>query len=164
MILASIVMLSFNYYFDDPWLGFHPATSHLLQRPREILSAARSWGEKSPRFGSGAVPTHAGGIGIPGFTNVASIVGLMASPQALQTPIAFMWNWRVGSAERVKMFYRQSVHRYQIFTSFRPWWAGQWHLPEEDRPVDIARTLVLLGLLSVLGLGLMLVAGRRSAG
>jgi hypothetical protein len=156
--------LSFNYYFDDPWLGFHPTTSHLLQRPREIVSAVRSLGEKSPRYASGPLPTHAGGIGVPAFASVASVVGLMAAPQGIPTSMAFMWDWRVGAVARVQELYKDAVHRYQIFTSFRPWWAAQWRIPVEDRPVNIARTLELLGLLSALGLGLMLVAGWKSAG
>jgi hypothetical protein len=153
-----------GYYLVRPWLGFHPATSHLVQRPREIVRAVRSWGETSPHFSCGPLPTHAGRIGVPEGFNIASSVGLMAAPQEMGAGIAFLWNWKAGMEVRFQFIYQEAVHYYQIFNSLRPWWAAQWHLPAEERPVDLERTLKLLGVLSALGLGLMLVVGRNVPG
>jgi hypothetical protein len=152
--------VSFFYYSADPWLGFNPAVSHLVQRPREIVSALRSWDETSPRFGLVAEPTHAGGFMVPQVCNTASVVGLMAAPQDLSSSLGLAWDWRVGSPLRSEVIYQGSVHHFQIFNSFRPWWVAQWHLPNADRPVDLAKTIVLLSVLSLLGLGLMLGASR----
>jgi hypothetical protein len=150
----------FLYHTANPWLGLHPSTSNLLQRPREIVKAWRTWDEPSPRFGLADVPTHAGGFMAPQVCNAATIVGLMAAPQELGSPIAVMWDWEVGAPMRTEVIYQGSVHHFQIFNSFRPWWISEWYLPEEQRPVDLARTIVLLSILSAFGLGSMIVAGR----
>jgi hypothetical protein len=155
--------LSFNYYYTDPWLGFHPAASHLLQRPREILETVRSWGEKSPQFGPGPVPTHAGALLHTEYLAVASMVSVMALPHGVGTAVAPVWDYHAGSTARLMYVYPDSGRRYQIFNSFRPWWASQCYIPMEERPVDIGRTLELLILLGGLGLGLMVLAGKNQA-
>ena len=150
----------FLYHTANPWLGLHPSTSNLLQRPREIVNAWRTWDEPSPRFGLTAVPTHAGGFMAPQLCNAASTVGLMATPHELGSPIAVMWDWEVGAPMRAEVIYQDSVHHFHIFNSFRPWWISEWYLPEDERPVDLARTIVLLSILSAFGLGLTLVTDR----
>jgi hypothetical protein len=152
--------VSFFYSTADPWLGFSPTTSHLLQRPREIVNVLRSCDERPPRFGLAAVPTHAGGFMAPQVCNTATLVGLLATPQELGSPLALLWDWKVGAPMRAEVIYQASVHNYHIFHTFRPWWVAQWYLPEDERPVDLAKTIFLLSILSVLGLGLTIVAGR----
>jgi hypothetical protein len=153
--------LPFNYYYDDPWFGFHPAASHLLQRPREIIRAVSSLDEKSPRYGPGPVPTHAGALLHTEYICIASMVSLMASPQETPAGIALVWDYRAGSTARFGKIYHDSARRYQIFNSFRPWWASQCYLSEEERPVDIGRTLELLIIVCGLGLVLMVLACRN---
>jgi len=44
-----------------------------------------------------------------------------------------------------------AVWRYQVFNQLRPWWACQWYLPIEQRPVNLAATAMVL--CTFLGLG-----------
>jgi hypothetical protein len=56
------------------------------------------------------------------------------------------------------------LHRYQVLHGARFWWASLPHLPPDQRPVDLARTGLVLGAVAAVGLGLMAVglrAGRR---
>ena len=50
----------------------------------------------------------------------------------------------------------ETIWRYQVFASLRPWWVHQQFLAPEDRPVDLADTVLLLG--AVCGGGLLLMA------
>jgi hypothetical protein len=59
---------------------------------------------------------------------------------------------------------RQVVERYAVLRTFRPWWWSQRMLPEQDRPVDLARTVwLLLGIASAGGLimGIAMMSGYR---
>jgi hypothetical protein len=155
--------LPWGFWSADPWLGFHPATSNLLQRPKEIVDVLRCWNEPAPRFGPATLPTHAGTLNAPPYVSVTSLVGLVAAPpQGVVTPIGFVWDWKVGSMVRAEEIYHDTVHHYHIFSTFRPWWIAQWYLSEDERPVNLARTLALLSLLSALGLVVMIVAARRT--
>src|SRR5205085_6970667 len=49
----------FDYYEREPWLGFHPAVSQLLQRPREIIEVT-SARDPAPEFAPAPLPTHGG--------------------------------------------------------------------------------------------------------
>src|SRR5207245_1091723 len=42
-----------------------------------------------------------------------------------------------------------AVGRYHVLNSFRPWWASQWYLPPEARPVDLGWAAALLLALAV---------------
>ncbi len=55
------------------------------------------------------------------------------------------------------------ARRYHVFASLRPWWCWQRHLDPADRPVDLARTVLLLAAVATLGAG-FLVVGLRTAG
>ena len=147
--------LPINYYNSHPWFGFHPAFSHLLQRPGEIIRTLSST-ERAERYTTAPVPTHAGRFVTPLLVNLPSSVGLMSAPQGIGSPIAFMWDFQFGSGLRAQVMFRDAYLRNHIMSSFRPWWASQWYLPEDQRPVDLVRTLLLLLVLSALGLGMMI--------
>jgi hypothetical protein len=57
-----------------------------------------------------------------------------------------------------------AIHKYHVLNSLRPWWASQWHLAPDDRPVDLLGTLLLLTGTALAGLGLMAVAVRGTRG
>jgi hypothetical protein len=151
--------LPIGYYNEHPWFGFHPAFSHLIQRPGEIVRTIRN-PERAATFNSAPYPTHAGRFVSPLLVNLPSVVGVMAIPQGIGSQATFLWNWKEGSAWRTQVMYRDAFDRTHFLQAFRPWWASQWYLPEYQRPVDIAGTLMLLGTVSVFGLGLMFVASR----
>jgi hypothetical protein len=54
-----------------------------------------------------------------------------------------------------------AIHRYHVLNSLRPWWASQWYLAPQDRPVDLLGTLLLLTGAAFAGLGLLTVGYRR---
>jgi hypothetical protein len=58
----------------------------------------------------------------------------------------------------------EGVHRYTLLSTLRPWWATFPHLPANDRPVDLARTGLMVGGTLACGLVLLvagLATGRR---
>jgi hypothetical protein len=152
--------LSINYYNDDPWLSFHPAASHLIQRPREIVETLFSQRERAPQFSPASLPTHGGKLPPPALFNLASVAAQLANQQGMATSVSFKLNWEAGSTLRIKAMYIDTFQRYHIFHSFRPWWASQWYLSEDERPVDLVKTLVFLVILSAVGFGLMLASKR----
>jgi hypothetical protein len=56
-----------------------------------------------------------------------------------------------------------AVWRFQVFNQLRPWWAYQWYLPTNERPVDLGITLGFMTLLLMCG-GLLTVFGLRERG
>jgi hypothetical protein len=48
-----------SFYFGREWIYFHPAISHLVTRPREILEILKDDGEKTTAFSPGPLPTSA---------------------------------------------------------------------------------------------------------
>ena len=52
----------------------------------------------------------------------------------------------------------ESVRKYRILNSFRPWWASMRFLPASERPVDLGRTAAMILVVMVCGLGLLGVA------
>jgi hypothetical protein len=55
----------------------------------------------------------------------------------------------------------ESLRRYHLFNSLRPWLCCQWHLPPDQRPVDLGRTAGLLATLGLAGIALIGVGLRR---
>jgi len=105
----------------DPWLYFHPAASHLFQRPREILEMLHDVG-KAPAYTPAPVPTFALPVFDPPY---------------------------------VPKLGRPVVECYAVLRTFRPWWWSQRMLAEQERPLDLARTVwLLLGLAAAGGLTL----------
>lgn len=47
------------FYFERPWLYFHPAISHLLNRPREITEILVGGGKDATEFSPAPTPTSA---------------------------------------------------------------------------------------------------------
>ncbi len=54
----------------------------------------------------------------------------------------------------------EAIWDYHVFASLRPWWIHQQYLPPEERPVDLARTVMLLTAAAAGGLALVLL-GRH---
>jgi hypothetical protein len=58
----------------------------------------------------------------------------------------------------------ETVERYRVLNSFRPWWASMTYLSAEQRPVDLAKTATVLSVLAVVGAGLVLGFGLSRSG
>jgi hypothetical protein len=153
--------IPFNYYVYDPWLQFHPEASHLLQRPREIRAIlARQ--ERAPQYSPAPYATYATRVppAWPGM--LTSVVGNTALPMPLQPVSACSTMQLSGSALGIHQ-YKDAVERYHVFASFRPWWLSQRYLAPAERPVDLARTVLLFLSTASLGLFVMTIAGRACA-
>jgi hypothetical protein len=98
------------FYQPAPWLYFHPAISHLLHRPREIVEVVSPRRPPSEEFTPSPEPTFAFPVIHP----------LTSTPP-------------------------ESIQRYHILNSLRPWWVSQWYLTPQERPVDLVAALALLG-------------------
>jgi hypothetical protein len=151
--------IPFDYYRHDPWLGFHPAASHLWQRPREIHEIWTTT-ERAPEFSTGPVPTYATTLrsGMPEVA--ASTVGLLAPGPGLP-PLSATAALPLRAQVHGRAHAEAAVRHYHVFSSFRPWWISQQYLPAAERPVDLAWTMALLCCLGVSGLGLMIAFGRH---
>jgi hypothetical protein len=151
--------IAYNYYQDFPWLGFHPSAAHLPQRCREIAEVLTPGQERARDFNPAPLPTHAGGIIAPAAVSLTSLIGLSGtSPGA--GPLSAACNMRPALIVQTTVLYREAATRYHVFSSLRPWWVSQQYLPAEERPVDLPRTVALLGLAMTLGL-LLLILGCR---
>jgi hypothetical protein len=114
------------FYVSNPYLYFHPALSHLLHRPREILEALSTLGEPAECF----TPAPAATFAFP--------------------VLDFM--------ERGP----DSVRKYQVLKGFRFWWSSFQTLDRASRPIDAARTAILLALVGGAGLVLQCSSLRRT--
>jgi hypothetical protein len=59
------------------------------------------------------------------------------------------------------------VRKYHYLCTWRPWWSCMWYLDEDERPVDLARTVYLLQAATaagLLGMAPLWLARRRRAG
>ena len=72
----------FSYYTVAPWLGFNPALSHLLRRPGEIAAIVSNRGEPAAAYSPAPFATYATTIPSLAPDDVASVVGLLALPEA----------------------------------------------------------------------------------
>jgi hypothetical protein len=150
--------LPVNYYHYSRWLGFDPATSHLLRRPweiREILSAP----EPAPEYAPAPIPTFSPTLPSTNTLVAASTMGHWISPQGAMplNGVAILSSCPLQMVEND----RAAVWRYHVFASLRPWCLAQQHLPPSERPVALVPTIVLFGGLGIGGLVLMLVFARK---
>jgi hypothetical protein len=118
--------MSSAFFVSNPYLHFHPALSHLLHRPREILEALRTLGEPAECFTPAPTPTFAFPV------------------------LDFM--------ERGP----DSVRKYQVLKGFRFWWSSFPMLDGPSRPIEAARTVMLLALVAGAGLVLQYAGLRRT--
>jgi hypothetical protein len=153
--------LGFNYYQAFPWLSFDPITWHLFKRPAEIVNIIRTWDARRECFSPAPLATHGGNMITPGYSNVPSVVGLMAQPHGLVAPATLLGEFGASFGVRAGFLYQRTFQRHQIFNSFRPWWASQTYLAEDQRPIDLATTMAVLISLGALGLVLMKAASKR---
>jgi hypothetical protein len=145
--------LPFNYYTEAPWLGFHPAASHLCQRPREICEILSAEG-RAPEFTTSPIPTYAPTLRSGQPVEAASVVGLLAPSPGLP-PLTAAGALQLRVPVYNKFHFESAVPRYHVFTSFRPWWISQQYLAPAEQPVHLASTLALLIGLGAAGLALM---------
>jgi hypothetical protein len=138
------------FYSVAPWLYFHPAAAHIVNRPREIIEVFAARNEESPDFIPACLPTAR----IPPKINWPA----RPVPGSLQpTPLP-------TSAPPCPEQFEQGtegIHKYRFLNSFRPWWASMHYLPPSDRPVALGPTAVLLGGL-IAGSMIVLVISCRS--
>jgi hypothetical protein len=114
------------FFVNRPWLYFHPAASHLINRPREIVELLTPDRPAAEAFTPSPTPTFA-------FPVLDYVDG---GPKA--------------------------IYKYRVLNSFRPWWISQQFLPEEERPVDIATSVIVLLALAGCGVGIALMAAPRA--
>jgi len=112
------------FYVSDPGLYFHPAISHLINRPREIAEVLSSQGDRANRYSPSPAPTFA-------------------------FPV-------IDFVERGPA----AIRKYHVLNTFRPWWANMGYLDQRIRPVNLTKTVLLLVLISLIGLGLMVLASE----
>jgi hypothetical protein len=158
LLLAKAI--PFNYYQYDRHLHFHPELSHLLQRPREIRDILGRQ-RRAPYYTTAPYATYATKVPSVYPVVLTSALGHGTLPMPLRPltmTTAFQQSTMHGPVQ-----YLEAVERYHVFASFRPWWLSQLYLTPEERPVDMARTLLLLLAVGSLGLGLMVVAGRAGS-
>ena len=119
-------------YLWGPDLYFHPAISHLLNRPREIVAVLAAGGKGPVYYSSPRPPTF---------------VFLMFNPADKRSK-----PYR-GSLD--------SSFDHVVVNTLRPWWASLCRLHNQSPPVDIKRTTVLLVLVATSGLILMFLGIRE---
>jgi hypothetical protein len=159
LLLAQAI--PFNYYVNNPWLQLRAEASHLVQRPREI-AAILGRQERAPQYAPAPYPTYATRVPPAAPFAVASVSGHGAAPMPLQPFSAVSALGLAGIGHGIHQS-RDAVERYHVFASFRPWWLSQSYLTPAERPVDLARTVILLLGAASGGLFVMTIAGRASA-
>jgi hypothetical protein len=167
--------LTFDYYYQYPWLGFNPESSHLVQRPREIVETilGKPYREednkdrpkdkqlrRAPAFSPAPLPTHAGGFTTASVVNIASFMGSLAIPRGTPRAFAAAMDRQAVFGARAKYVFEEAYRHYHIYNAFRPWWVAQWYLAEDIRPVDLSNTVVLLCMVGLAGLVLMLCVSK----
>jgi hypothetical protein len=153
------------FYLADPWIYFHPAVSHLLNRPREIVEILTPGQQPAEAFAPPDVfrPPKPPTFAFPVINLIrrvdaaaaARVVAHLASP-AGTGPLTALSNLVWTAFESGP----EAVRRYHVLNSLRPWWISQWYLPPAERPVDLMATSVLLGGVLLAGLALMLAGAR----
>jgi hypothetical protein len=149
------------YYQTQPWLTFDVRIAHLFQRPRELCQILSPNPAKIGTDHPGPLPTHAPGIPSLLPVGITSLVGQVPAP-GIHGALTAACDFAPSSVLRSLEWHEWAADHYLVYRSLRPWWAWQWSLAPEERPVDLGKTLWLLGAVSLLGLGLMLGAGVRA--
>jgi hypothetical protein len=153
--------LTFDRYALDPWTGWDLGAANLVQRPREIMEVVAEGGEHARAFNPARYPTFSGALPSPYRTALAGTVGLAALPRdASAGASALAVGVGLGPGLHWAAVSPLTARTYYIFASLRPWWVSQQHLPPEERPVALGRTVALLLGVAAAGLGLILL-GRR---
>jgi hypothetical protein len=138
------------FYSVAPWLYFHPAAAHIVNRPREIVEVFSAGEEDAEAFIPPCLPTAP----LPPKINwPARPVPGSDGPTPLPT----------SAPPCPEQFEKgtEGIHKYRFLNSYRPWWAGMRYLPPSERPVALGPTAVLLGGLVAGSLVLLWVACRR---
>jgi hypothetical protein len=138
------------FYSAAPWLYFHPAAAHIVNRPREIVEVFDARSEVDEGFIPACLPTSP----VPPKINwPARPVPGVQQPAPLPT----------SAPPCPEQFEKgpEAVHKYRFLNSFRPWWASMCYLPPPDRPVALEQTAALLGILMAGSLAVLVVACRR---
>ena len=121
------------FYLSAPDLYFHPAISHLLNRPREIAEILAAGGKGPVHYSATRPPTFP-------FLVIDPADGRVKVYRASREDSSF---------DRVAV------------NTLRPWWASLRRLHDQSPPVDIKRTTVLLVLVATSGLILMFLGIRE---
>ncbi|MCI0457419.1 MAG: hypothetical protein L0Z62_10660, partial [Gemmataceae bacterium] len=150
------------FYLDiGPWVYFDSAASHLLNRPREIVAVVSP--SRPPAYAF--TPSHSPTFAFPVLNHIGrpdARLATVITGQLAQGGVAPLTTVTATAATMPMDFGPAAVQRYHILNTPRPWWASQWYLPQEQRPVDLAGTLALL--VGTLGAGLVLMrAGWRGS-
>jgi len=138
------------FYSAAPWLYFHPAAAHIVNRPREIVEIVAARNEEDEGFIPACLPTAP----VPPTINwPARPVPGSPAPTPLPTSAPPCPEQFEKGAE--------ALHKYRFLNSFRPWWASMPYVAPADHPVALGPTAALLGGLIAGSLVLLFVAWRR---
>jgi hypothetical protein len=134
-----------------PWLYFVPAIAHLPNRPREIWTILTS-DERAPEFAPSPYPAS----WPEALRDILALNDREYDPAPSPTFAFPVLNYpylpETGEA---------AVHRWHVLNSLRPWWCSMWYLSEDERPVDLARTALMLAVLAAFGCALAFAACRQ---
>ena len=115
--------LPMPFYVSAPELYFHPAISHLINRPREIAEILSAGEKKSIYYEPPYRPTF------------RSVIFLDSSGKLYS-----------GGRDS------HQIDSLRLIDSLRPWWASLRRIDARVRPIDIPKSATLLLLLAVAGL------------
>ncbi|MGO9917388.1 MAG: hypothetical protein ACLQIB_22140, partial [Isosphaeraceae bacterium] len=133
--------LPWSFFVSAPELYFHPAMSHLINRPREIAEVLSAGDKNSIYYEPPFHPRFPSYIFLDARGNLYSGVGSSNVMDSYRP-------WWVSP-------------RSNVIDSLRPWWASLRRLDARVRPVDIGRTAALLLLLAAAGSILMIPGARE---
>ena len=125
--------LPMPFYVSAPELYFHPAISHLINRPREIAEVL-SAGEKNSIYYE------------PPYRPTFPWVIFLDSSGKLYS----------GGRDS------HQIDSLRLIDSLRPWWASLRRIDARVRPIDIPKSATLLLLLAVAGSIVQVLSARRS--
>jgi hypothetical protein len=128
------------FYVSAPELYFHPAISHLVNRPREIAEILSS-GETRPIY-----------YDPPYRPRFPSYRFLDSQGRLYQEGVHAVGESGVLASKRPWW----ATQNFKIIDALRPWWASLRRLGPREQPIEIGRTVVLLVLVATTGLLLMI--------
>jgi len=143
--------IHFGYYHENPWLGFNPQLSHLMQRPREITECLQMR-DSQLEFSPAPLPTAADNLNFSQAIFFAQIIGYSMDP-AGREPLHLLTHNQASVQLSMPETYKLIARNYRVFNSLRPWWISQRTLPAQRRPVNHTAALCFfigLGLVGVL--------------